>query len=767
MNLFLHFRDLIKSRFSGGVICTLLLLLVSGTVSAEDAIYKVASTSSVTTTGNAPENSNATFKQTYTTKGQITKNNSATLTLTGFTGCTVTGIKLSMKSNKSDGAGTFTTKIGTNTIASIPNATTFNQWYDNTSYSTNYKDINVNILDDYKTYKIGENENIVIEIKATINSLYIDQYTITYTKQASAFNITETSATINAGETCDLSTKITKTEGYNGTITYSSDSESIATVDANGIITGIGEGTANITITASADGSFTEQSETFAITVVKPDLRKDPTFNWSLSSYEPYFDTENKTFPKLNYAEGFNEIITYSSNNEAVATINNNGEINILSAGETTITASFAGNDNWQESTASYILNIKKHITELSFGAETIYNVNLGEAFISPKATAALKNGKDYDGTITYSSSDTNIANINATTGEVEIKSAGTVTITATAEETNAWTEATTSYTLTVIDPNNQTVTFDYTDPASLGLTKPANSASTDITQDISKDIVTMSSTNGGTNTRIWNAKGECDLRVYKGGGSITYTVPNSYVITQIKFTYSSSDKGITTGGNFSSDKTLWTGNKNSVVFTANATARIKTATITYKKLPTVTVTDKKYTTYVTSRAVDFGSEVKAYIVNDVTADKVKTIQINNAPKGTPVIVYAENAGTYTLTEIDEATDDVTSNKLLASDGTIKGGNNIYAMAVKTLGVGFYKVSENVTIPAGKAYLVWEEAPAGNAKEFIPMGGETTGITNISGENGNAKKVYYNLNGMRIDKPQKGIYIVNGKKVIF
>ena len=243
--------------------------------------------------------------------------------------------------------------------------------------------------------------------------------------------------------------------------------------------------------------------------------------------------------------------------------------------------------------------------------------------------------------------------------------------------------------------------------------------------------------------------------------------MPNSYVITQIKFTYSSSDKGITTAGNFSSDKTLWTGNKNSVVFTANATARIKTATITYKKLPTVTVTDKKYTTYVTPRAVDFGSEVKEYFVNDVTADKVKTIQINNAPKGTPVIVYAENAGTYTLTEIDEATDDVTSNKLLASDGTIKGGNNIYAMAVKTLGVGFYKVSENVTIPAGKAYLVWEEAPAGNAKEFIPMGGETTGITNISGENGNAKKVYYNLNGMRIDKPQKGIYIVNGKKVIF
>ena len=187
---------------------------------------------------------------------------------------------------------------------------------------------------------------------------------------------------------------------------------------------------------------------------------------------------------------------------------------------------------------------------------------------------------------------------------------------------------------------------------------------------------------------------------------------------------------------------------------------------LSFAEIPSVTVTENKYTTYVTPCAVDFGNEVKAYIVNEVTADKVKTVQVSNAPEGTPVIVYAENAGTYTLTEIEAATDDVESNKLLASDGTITGGNNIYAMAVKRDVAGFYKVKETVTIPAGKAYLVWGDATA-NSKEFIPIGGETTGITSVTGEEGNDRKVYYNLNGMRVDNPQKGIYIVNGKKVIF
>lgn len=749
MHSFLHFKDLIKSYFSGGVVCTLLFLLVSSAVNSKEIKLTVSSF--------------GTNWSGYTEK-------TATISDIKFTAENIayqkTGIQ--MRSSKNSILYNTTPIKGLKSIKITDiNSANTNEYtvYGGTNQKPT-KSIGTGKGKTTTTFNFNDNE-LYFELAITSSGIfYFSEIVITYDEEVPCFKLSQTSTTINAGETYDLGSKITKADGYKGTISYSSGDNNVATVSESGIITGVKKGTTDITIKASANGDFAEQSETFAITVEEQDLRKDPAFSWSPASYEPYFDTENKTFPTLNKAEGFNEAITYSSINENVATINANGEITILSAGETTITASFTGNNDWKESTASYTLNIKKHITELSFGTETTYNVNLGETFNSPKATAATKNNKEYDGTITYGSSDANIAEVNVETGDVEIKGAGTVTITATAAATEAWTEATASYTLNIVDPNNLTVTFDYTKPEELGITKPKSGTGTNITTDLFRDIVTMSSTNGSTPTRIWNRGGTCELCVYTNG-SITYTVPEPYVITKIDFTYSGTYNKITTTiGSFSNDKKQWTGKEKSVKFNATDQTRIHTATITYKKLPTVTVTDKKYTTYVTPCAVDFGNEVRAYIVNEVTADKVKTVQVSNAPKGTPVIIYAEKADTYTLTEIEAATDDVTSNKLQASDGTVKGGNNIYAMAVKSKGAGFYKVSESVTIPAGKAYLVWGDATA-NSKEFIPIGGETTGITSITGEDGNDRKVYYNLNGMRVDNPQKGIYIVNGKKVIF
>lgn len=749
MHSFLHFKDLIKSYFSGGVVCTLLFLLVSGAVNSKEIKLTVSSF--------------GTNWSGYTEK-------TATISDIKFTAENIayqkTGIQ--MRSSKNSILYNTTPIKGLKSIKITDiNSANTNEYtvYGGTNQKPT-KSIGTGKGKTTTTFNFNDNE-LYFELAITSSGIfYFSEIVITYDEEVPCFKLSQTSTTINAGETYDLGSKITKADGYKGTISYSSGDNNVATVSESGIITGVKKGTTDITIKASANGDFAEQSETFAITVEEQDLRKDPAFSWSPASYEPYFDTENKTFPTLNKAEGFNEAITYSSINENVATINANGEITILSAGETTITASFTGNNDWKESTASYTLNIKKHITELSFGTETTYNVNLGETFNSPKATAATKNNKEYDGTITYGSSDANIAEVNVETGDVEIKGAGTVTITATAAATEAWTEATASYTLNIVDPNNLTVTFDYTKPEELGITKPKSGTGTNITTDLFRDIVTMSSTNGSTPTRIWNRGGTCELCVYTNG-SITYTVPEPYVITKIDFTYSGTYNKITTTiGSFSNDKKQWTGKEKSVKFNATDQTRIHTATITYKKLPTVTVTDKKYTTYVTPCAVDFGNEVRAYIVNEVTADKVKTVQVSNAPKGTPVIIYAEKADTYTLTEIEAATDDVTSNKLQASDGTVTGGNNIYAMAVKSKGAGFYKVSESVTIPAGKAYLVWGDATA-NSKEFIPIGGETTGITSITGEDGNGRKVYYNLNGMRVDNPQKGIYIVNGKKVIF
>lgn len=123
------------------------------------------------------------------------------------------------------------------------------------------------------------------------------------------------------------------------------------------------------------------------------------------------------------------------------------------------------------------------------------------------------------------------------------------------------------------------TVVFDFTSAEwlkSVGITPPGKGAGTNITsKTILHEGITMTSTKGTENARIWNKDGNLYFRIYKGGGSVTFTVPQSYNITEIVFTGTIKLSEI-------DGKTEWTGNSNSVTFTASETNNIKTATITY-----------------------------------------------------------------------------------------------------------------------------------------------------------------------------------------
>lgn len=154
-------------------------LTQSGVVSVNSVKYTVKSKTPVSTSGTAPVGSSITFENTYSNnKNQITKDNSQTYTIKGFEGCTIKKVVLSMMSNQSSGAGTFSLKAGTTELAAIKNSTTFNKWYNNTSYSTSYKDVTVSLTND--SYTIKANEDVVIVIKASKNSLFCQSVTIEY-----------------------------------------------------------------------------------------------------------------------------------------------------------------------------------------------------------------------------------------------------------------------------------------------------------------------------------------------------------------------------------------------------------------------------------------------------------------------------------------------------------------------------------------------------------------------------------------------------------
>ena len=70
-------------------------------------------------------------------------------------------------------------------------------------------------------------------------------------------------------------------------------------------------------------------------------------------------------------------------------------------------------------------------------------------------------------------------------------------------------------------------------------------------------------------------------------------------------------------------------------------------------------------------------------------------------------------------------------------------------------------------LAANKAYLA---VPVAAARSGFNLFGDddTTGIeaVDINTESANVAREYYNLNGQRVANPSKGLYIVNGKKVI-
>ena len=117
----------------------------------------------------------------------------------------------------------------------------------------------------------------------------------------------------------------------------------------------------------------------------------------------------------------------YESSDTKVATVDEtSGKVTLLKAGETNITAKFAGNSIYAAASASYVLTVKKGKATLTF-AQTECKGETGKAFTAPKLTTSPEGLK-----VKYTTSDANIAKVDAATGAVTIVAVGEVTITAT-----------------------------------------------------------------------------------------------------------------------------------------------------------------------------------------------------------------------------------------------------------------------------------------------------------------------------------------------
>lgn len=130
------------------------------------------------TEGDIPDDAEVKYNQTLNSKAKMEAGHSVTYTLTGFAGCTIKSVTLSMKSNKSAGAGSLSLKVGDTVLSEIADSK-FNASSWNGVWSDSYVDKSLTLTND--SYIIQDEEDVVLKITASENSLYCQSMTIEYT----------------------------------------------------------------------------------------------------------------------------------------------------------------------------------------------------------------------------------------------------------------------------------------------------------------------------------------------------------------------------------------------------------------------------------------------------------------------------------------------------------------------------------------------------------------------------------------------------------
>lgn len=170
----------------------------------------------------------------------------------------------------------------------------------------------------------------------------------------------------------------------------------------------------------------------------------------------------------------------------------------------------------------------------------------------------------------------------------------------------------------------------------------------------------------------------------------------------------------------------------------------------TFRTGSSIKITDPNVTAYV-AKYVEEGNYIK---LKEVTA----------VPGWQPVLIEAA-PGKYMVEITTENLDALFpwgDNGLQANGkDALPGDGTLYALAKKNGVVGFYKMSSESAIPAWAIYMKIESS---SAPAYLGFDGEATGIEAVKATKNDGE--FFNLAGQRVANPTKGLYIVNGKKVI-
>lgn len=279
-------------------------------------------------------------------------------------------------------------------------------------------------------------------------------------KEATTMTFPQEEYTLNIGEEFTAPTATVKGEDGKTieglTLLYTSDNENIAVVDNTGeVLLGDKEGTATITAYFYGNEKYAACQASYKIKLIKkqpqPVTMTFPQDVYTCYTNEAQFFDGFKATIKNAADEVLNLPVTYTSSNTEFCMVTGSGLV-VLSEtpGEVTITAKFAGNDDYLPAQASYVIKvIKKEKKDAGISFEdTMIMIDLANPNTTVKDLGFLNPNNL---AVTYSSNKTDIAEVDAE-GNVTLKKAGRVNIDVTFAGNDEYKAASASCTLIVND---------------------------------------------------------------------------------------------------------------------------------------------------------------------------------------------------------------------------------------------------------------------------------------------------------------------------
>ena len=245
----------------------------------------------------------------------------------------------------------------------------------------------------------------------------------------------ETAAT---GESAETDEKLAKAASKL-TVEWTSSDESVATVDATGMVVAVSAGEADIT--ASVTDSEMSAVCKVTVKVAAKDITVPDNLDVKLND-----GNETTVEATVSPADATDVKVSYASTDEAVATVDKDGRVQVLQPGECDITTTLMQDGEKVTEKTTYVkafYEVESITLDSSEGKLTVGNSHTIKATVAPEEVAA-------ETTIEWSSSNEKVATVDSN-GKVTAVSSGNATITATAGEESA------NYEVTVEQPKKVT----------------------------------------------------------------------------------------------------------------------------------------------------------------------------------------------------------------------------------------------------------------------------------------------------------------------